>query len=159
MRSATVSALIFSSLASARTEGSGRNRLYTFEFAQMLDGMPLLSEDGPAIVVKVCGGEVNYYRRAVVDAAAQQAEEQQTADAANVLAGNCHLIHSVLGGNVLAANSDEEFAYVADHLKDAYIAYVVTEDSLRPAWVVATKEDALFFFGLYDALPLGFTRD
>ena len=146
-------------LCGARTEGSGRNRLYTFEFAQMLDGVPLLSEDGPAIVVKVCGGEVNYYRRAVVSAAAQQAEEQQTADAANVLAGNCHLIHSVLGGNVLAANSDEEFAFVAARFRDASAGYTVTEDSLTPAWVITMEGGTKFFFGLYDAVPLGFTRD
>ena len=146
-------------LCSAVESGSGRSKVYTFGFAQVLGGVKLLSEDGPAIIVTVSGGEVSYYRRAVAKAVTATAETQPAAEAANVIAGNSHLIYSVLTGNVLSANSDEEFSYVADHLKDAYIAYVVTEDSLRPAWVVATKEDALFFFGLYDALPLGFTRE
>ncbi|MBQ2095844.1 MAG: hypothetical protein II474_08060, partial [Firmicutes bacterium] len=83
----------------------------------------------------------------------------QTADAANVLAGNCHLIHSVLGGNVLAASSDEEFAFVADRFRDASAGYIVTEDSLTPAWVITMEGGTKFFFGLYDAVPLGFTRD
>ena len=146
-------------LCGARESGSGRNRLYTFEFEQMLDGVSLLSEDGPAIIVKVSGGEVNYYRRAVVAASAQFADEQQAADAANVLAGNCHLIHSVLGGNVLAANSDEEFAFVADRFREAEAAYIVRENALTPAWVITMEGGTKFFFGLYDAVPLGFTRD
>ncbi|MBO5518442.1 MAG: hypothetical protein J6A42_10250 [Firmicutes bacterium] len=146
-------------LCEAKESGSGRSKIYTFGFAQVLDGLKLLSEEGPAITVTVSGGEVSYYRRAVAKAAAAAGEEQPAAEAANVIAGNSHLIYSVLTGNVLTASSDEEFAYVADHLKDAYIAYVVTEDSLRPAWVVKMEGDALFFFGLYDALPLGFTRE
>ena len=146
-------------LCGAKQEGSGRNRLYTFEFAQMLDGVPVLSEGGPAIIVRVSGGEVCYYRRAVIEASAQHAEEMPAADAANVLAGNCHLIHSVLGGNVLAANSDEEFAFVAERFREASAAYVAGEDELTPAWVITMDGGTKFFFGLYDAVPLGFTRD
>ena len=146
-------------LCGAKEEGSGRNRLYTFEFEQMLGDVPLVSEDGPAIIVKVSAGEVNYYRRAVVDASAQYAEEQPAADAANVIAGNCHLIRSVLGGNVLTENSDEEFAYVADRFRDADISYIDREDELTPAWVITMEGGTKFFFGLYDAVPLGFTRD
>ncbi|MBO4881420.1 MAG: hypothetical protein J5555_07035 [Firmicutes bacterium] len=146
-------------LCGANEEGSARNRLYTFEFAQMLDGVPVLSEDGPAIIVKVSSGEVCYYRRAVVSAAAQYADEQTAANAANVLAGNCHLIHSVLGGNVLAASSDEEFTFVAERFRSAGISYIASEDALTPAWVITMEGGTKFFFGLYDAVPLGFTRD
>ena len=146
-------------LCSAKEEGSGRNKVYTFEFAQILDGLKLLSEDGPAITVRVGGGEVSYYRRAVVAASVRHTDPQQAADAANVIAGNCHLISSVLGGNVLAASSDEEFAFVAERFREATAAYVVREDSLVPAWVITMDGGTDFFFGLYDAVPLGFTRD
>ena len=125
----------------------------------MLDGVPVLSEGGPAIIVRVSGGEVCYYRRAVIEASAQHSEEMPAADAANVLAGNCHLIHSVLGGNVLAASSDEEFAFVAERFREASAAYVAGEDELAPAWVITMDGGTKFFFGLYDAVPLGFTRD
>ena len=146
-------------LCDAKEEGSPRNRQYTFAFAQMLGGVPVLSEDGPAVIVKVSGGEVCYYRRAVLVGAAQYAEEQPAADAANVIAGNCHLIHSVLGGNVLAASSDEEFTFVADRFREAAVAYAVSEEGLKPAWVITMEGGTEFFFGLYDAVPLGFTRD
>ena len=146
-------------LCGAKEEGSGRNKQYTFEFAQLLDGVPLLSEDGPAIVVKVAGGEVNTYRRAVASAEAQRDDAQPAADAANVIAGNCHLIHSVLAGNVLAASSDEEFSYVAERFRQASAAYIVREDELTPAWVITMEGGTKFFFGLYDAVPLGFTRE
>ena len=145
-------------LCGASEEGSGRSKIYTFEFAQMTGGVLLLSEDGPAIQVKVCGGEVCAYRRAVVEASALYAEMQQTADAANVLAGNCHLISSVMGSNLLAATSDEEFSFVAEKFRDASAAYVVTADEIQPAWVITMEGGAQFFFGLYDAVPLGFTR-
>ena len=146
-------------LYDAKEEGSGRSKVYTFAFAQALNGVQLLSEDGPAIIVKVSGGEVSYYRRAVVEAAVQTAELQQTADAANVISGNCHLIHSVLGGNVLAASSDAEFSFVAQKFREASAAYIVSEDSLKPAWVITMDGGTKFFFGLYDAVPLGFTRE
>lgn len=146
-------------LCSAQEEGSGRNKVYTFGFAQILGGVRLVSEDGPAITVKVGGGEVSYYRRAVTIATTQFALEQQAVDAANVLAGNCHLISSVLGGSVLAATSDEEFAFVASKFRKATAAYVVREDSLLPAWVITMDGGKDFFFGLYDAVPLGFTRE
>ena len=64
-----------------------------------------------------------------------------------------------LGGNVLAANSDEEFAFVAERFRSAAVSYVVGEEELTPAWVITMEGGTKFFFGLYDAVPLGFTRD
>jgi hypothetical protein len=145
-------------LQGTKEEGSGRNKSYTFEFAQVVDGIKLLAEDGPAITVKVSGGEVDYYRRAVVEAFVQTGELHQVADAANVIAGNSHLIHSVMGGNLLAASSDLEFSFVAQKFREASAAYAVCEDGLKPAWVITMEGGTKFFFGLYDAVPLGFTR-
>ena len=145
-------------LCGAAEEGSGRSKLYTFEFAQKMGGVKLLSEDGPALIVKVSAGEVSYYRRAAVQSAALYGEMQVAAEAANVLAGNCHLISSVLGSNLLAATSDEEFSFVAEKFRDATPAYVVTEDGMEPAWVITMDGGTKLFFGLYDAVPLGFTR-
>ena len=146
-------------LCGSTEEGSGRGKTYTFDFVQTLDGIRILSENGPAIRVKVCGGEVSYYRRDVAQADAQRAQRRETADAANVIAGNSHLIHSVLGGNVLAASTDMEFAFVAEQFRDASAAYFAGEDALKPAWVITMEGGTKFFFGLYDAAPLGFTRE
>ncbi len=145
-------------LCGSSESGSGRSKQYTFEFAQVLGGVKLQSEDGPAITVQVTGGEVNYYRRAVVNSVARYAGEQQAADAANVLAGNCHLIRSVMDANLLTVSSDEEFSYVAERFRSAEAGYVVTENRLRPAWIITMAGGSRFFFGLYDAAPLGFTR-
>ena len=145
-------------LQSAKETGSGRNKSYTFEFAQVEGGVLLFAEDGPAITVRVSGSEVDYYRRAVVEANVQTAELRQTADAANVIAGNSHLIHSVLGGNLLAASSDLEFSFVAQKYREASAGYIVSEEALKPVWVITMEGGTKFFFGLYDALPLGFTR-
>ena len=145
-------------LCGASEDGAGRSKVYSFEFAQKLAGIKVLSEEGPAITVKVCGGEVCYYRRAVLQASAAFGDAASTADAANVLAGNCHLINSVLGANLLAATSDEEFSFVAEKFRDAAACYVCAEETLEPAWMITMEGGSKFFFGLYDAVPLGFTR-
>ena len=145
-------------LSGASSEGSGRSKLYTFEFAQVKGGAKLFSEDGPALTVKLSGGEVCYYRRAVVQADAAFGETLPAADAANVLAGNCHLIRSVLDAHLLTVSSDEEFSFVAQKFRSAYSAYAVEDDVLEPAWVIEMEGGAKFFFGLYDGVPLGFTR-
>lgn len=145
-------------LCGASEEGSGRSKMYTFEFAQTADGAKLFSENGPAIIIKVCGGEVSYCRRAVVQAQAAYEDPRDTAEAANVLAGNCHLISSVLGNQLLTASSDEEFSFVAEHFQSVQAGYAVGEQALEPAWMITMDDGTKFFFGLYDAEPLGFTR-
>ena len=52
-----------------------------------------------------------------------------------------------------------EFAFVAEQFRDASAAYFAGEDALKPAWVITMEGGTKFFFGLYDAAPLGFTRE
>ena len=43
-------------------------------------------------------------------------------------------------------------------LRDAAACYVCAEETLEPAWMITMEGGSKFFFGLYDAVPLGFTR-
>ncbi|MCR4805857.1 MAG: hypothetical protein K5981_09480 [Clostridia bacterium] len=146
-------------LGEATQTGAARTKVYAFDFLELVDGVRICSEDGGAIQVRVQGGEVCYYRRSAVKGEAAYQKPQQAAEIANVLAGNCHLIHSMDSGSVLAESSDEEFAYVADHFRQAQIGYVRGADSLQPAWIITMEGGMRFFFDLYDAAPLGFTRE
>jgi hypothetical protein len=145
-------------LSGASQTGAGRTKVYSFEFIQLVDGVRVYSEDGGAIQARVQGGEICYYRRSVVSAEAAYQKPAQAAEVANVLAGNCHFIHSVASGNVLAESSDEEFSYVAEHFRRAQTGYVRGTDTLQPAWIITMDSGLRFFFDLYDASPLGFTR-
>ena len=145
-------------LSHASVEGSGREKIYNFEFSQTAEGVRIYSEAGPAIKLRLCAGEVFYYNRRAGIASAKFSQEREAVDAANVLAGNCNLMYNILSGELLVPSSDKAFSYVVDRLERVSVGYVLSGGTLEPAWVMGLEGGNIFFFGLYDAEPLGFTR-
>ncbi|MCQ2560691.1 MAG: hypothetical protein MJ186_01440 [Clostridia bacterium] len=145
-------------LADCSEEGSGRNKVYTFEFAQNAGGSRILGESGCAMTVQVCAGEVSSFVRSVVNTSAETSELRPAADAVNVIAGNCNLMYNVLQSSILSETKDEAFTYTCANLSRIYTGYIRTEDLLVPGWVITLKDGSEFYFNLYTAAPLGFTR-
>ncbi len=145
-------------LTHASVEGSGRDKIYNFEFSQVAGGVRIYSEKGPAIRLRLSAGEVFYYSRRAGLANATMAEEKEAVDAANVLAGNCNLMYNILTGDLLVPSSDKAFSYVVEKLERVSSGYVLNRGMLEPAWIIGLEGGNNFFFGLYDAEPLGFTR-
>lgn len=140
-------------------EGGARNKVYNFEFSQLIGGnIRLYSEEGPAIKVQVSAGSVCYFSRDVVKAELKTADLRPAADAVNVIAGNCNLMYKVLSSSILSETSDEAFTYTCESLRTIDRGRIRNGDEIIPGWIISLKDGSRFFFNLYDGSPLGFTR-
>ena len=138
----------------------GKTQGYVFEFCQKLGGVRLYSEDGPALMVEICGSQVIRAERFSVDAQWTSAEDAlPAAEPANVLANNCNHIYNISTNSMLAVDQAQAYSYVADNVRYLTLGYFESEASgtLIPCWVAAT-DTAQFYFDLYTAAPLGFER-
>ena len=139
----------------------GRSQSYVFEFSQKINGVRVCSENGPALTVEICGGQVTKANRfsADVQPASSGAEPSAAAEPANVLANNCNHIYNISTNSMLAVDQAQAYSYVADSIKYLSLGYFESEASgmLVPCWVAAT-DTAQFYFDLYTAAPLGFER-
>ncbi len=142
--------------------GSGRNRRRSFEFCQTLDGIRISGEKGPAVSVTLTGGVVTEaFRNMCFSSKPQQAEESgYAADGANVIASNANHIYNILNNNTLAVASDEAFTQAAEEAVTlAQGLFASPKDGeLKPCWILTAKSGTRFFFDLYTAAPLGFSR-
>ena len=148
-------------LDGAESFSEGRLTGHRYYFSQFIDGVPVRSEDGYAAEIVISNGQVSYFKRCTIDAGAgQRAGRSQAADAANVIANNCNHIYNVLNNNTLVAATDEAFSFVSELITDMRQGYFSSARSgeLMPCWIVRTSDGSEFYFDLYDASPLGFSR-
>jgi len=149
-------------LSGYEVEGTGRACARTFSFVQQVEGETICSESGPAIQITVDSGQVSHMSRNVAVVAAPQysVDTFEITDAANVVAENCNHIYNILNSNTLAAEADEAFSFASDAVSQVGIAYFRSskDEIMSPCWRIDTSEGAVFYFDLYTASPLGFTR-
>ncbi len=149
-------------LSGYEESGSGRAKQRTFVFSQTLGGVRIEGESGPAASVTLTGGQVTAATRNMVYPARDPSGGRpvNTAEAANVVASNANHIYNILNNDTLTIASDEAFdgaVRAAVTLVPGYFASP-KDSSLIPCWTLTTENGTRFFFDLYSALPLGFSR-
>lgn len=139
----------------------GRRSGHRYYFSQLVYGVPIRGEDGYAAEIEITNGQVSYFRRCTLTVGRMQSSgRSETVEAANVIANNCNHIYNVLNNNTLVAATDEAFSYVSAVISEMRQGYFKSSGigELKPCWIVRTQDGTEFYFDLYDALPLGFSR-
>jgi|GEM_PF-1070012 len=139
----------------------GRSSGHSYYFVQLCGSVPVRGEDGYAVEISVTNGQVSYFRRYTISASAPSASgRSMTAEPVNVIANNCNHIYNVMHNNTLVAAVDEAFSNVSEALTGIHQGYFISpgRNTLVPCWIVRTNDGSEFFFDLYDAAPLGFSR-
>jgi hypothetical protein len=123
---------------------------------------PVFYEGGAPIEIEVLDGQISYYRRDVisVDADGAAGEPRPAQDPANVIARNYNHIYNVMTGNLLSVNEESAFEYVAAAVREMRMGLVriSNDDRLQPAWVLETADGHVFYFSLYEAIPIGMSE-
>ena len=148
-------------LDKAEQISSARRSGHKYYFVQMIDGVPVRGEGRYSVEVEIINGQVSYFRRCTLQGqTGQSSGRSRTAEAVNVIASNCNHIYNVLNNNTLVAAADEAFSFVSAEISDIRQGYFNSTlgERLVPCWIVRTRDGSEFFFDLYDASPLGFSR-
>ena len=144
---------------------------YRFVFGLEVNGDRLYYEKGAPVIVDVTSGQVTYYKRQFIDFDQKEINSIQassTDDAfsvANLIAQNYKYIYNILleSGDVTATEDESVmFEDIATLLKGMRIGYVKPADSenteIKPVWVVTVK-DTDVYFDLYNADPVGYSKE
>lgn len=146
-------------LMEAETVAAGKQEGYRFRFGMKIMDHPVFYEGGAPIEIEVLDGQISYYRRDVISADADGAagESRPAQDPANVIARNYNHIYNVMTGNLLSVNEESAFEYVAAAVREMRMGLVriSNDDWLQPAWILKTADGHVFYFSLYEAIPIG----
>ncbi|MDD3168140.1 MAG: hypothetical protein PHC91_01575 [Eubacteriales bacterium] len=149
----------------------GNEKGYRFTFGVEINGNRLYYEEGNPITIEVISGKVTYFKRQLIDFDQEDIEAIETDgaeeafSAVNLLAQNLkylykHLLHSE---EVTATeDSDVMLEAVASRVKNIKIGYVkpaaAEAAEIQPAWVI-TVNNTEFYFDLYAADPIGYSKE
>lgn len=142
---------------------------YRFVFGMEVNGNRLFYEKGDAIVVNVVSGQVTYYKRNMIDFDQKELEAietyspQEVFSSLNLIAQNYQYIYNALqqSGDV-EATVEPVFEDVASLVNNMQTGYVRLSDKniteVKPVWDV-TINHTDFFFDLYSAEPIGYSKE
>ena len=138
---------------------AGRQEGYRFWFGSKIMEQPLFYESGTPIEIEVLDGQISYYRRDVISVltGSESGAHRPVQDPANVIARNYNHIYNVMTGNLLSVNEESAFEYVAGAVREIRMGLVriANDDWLQPAWILETSGGHVFYFSLYEAIPIG----
>lgn len=151
-------------------ESPEKNEGYRFIFGLEVNGSPLFYEQGNAFVVDVVNGQVNYFKRNMIDFDTDEVQAIKTApyrdvfSAGNLIAKNYEHIYKILvkQGILNSAAGDqnhfEDVSALINNMQTGYMRPVSqkTDDMVKPVWVV-TIRNINFYFDLYNAEPLSYS--
>lgn len=153
--------------------GDKRNG-YRFRFNMRIDSSEIFYFSGAPLIIEVQNGQISYFKREFIKCTASEiaGEEIQPLSAINMLASNYDYMFKALSGNSPQLLSEQEytFDYIANKLNSVSIGYLKpktsqtkddsrnAENQLVPVWKVKLQ-DYVFYFGLYDDKPLGYSKE
>lgn len=152
------------------TENPDQKEGYRFTFDLEINGSPVYYEKGDAFVIDVENGQVNYFKRNMIDYnqndvdATEAASYENAFSAVNLIAKNYEYIddllkeQGVVTEDGLIPGSFEDISALITDMKTGYMktTSAAGENKMIPVWVVTIK-NIDFYFGLYDAEPEGFS--
>lgn len=149
-------------LTNVQAVSAGRQEGYRFWFGSKIMDQSLFYENSSPLQIEVLDGQISYYRRDLisVESNGRTGGLRSAQDPANVIARNYNHIYNVMTGNLLSVNEESAFEYVADAVREIRMGLVriANDDWLQPAWVLETTGGQMFYFSLYEAIPIGMSE-
>lgn len=149
----------------------GNQKGYRFIFGLEIVGNRLYYEEGDPITIDVIKGQVTYFKRQFIDFDQEEVEAieanaaEPAFDPVNLIAQNYKFIYDTLfqSGEINAtADHGKMFEEVASLVNNMQIGYVKPADEeateIQPVWVI-TADNIEFYFDLYDADPIGYSKE
>lgn len=146
---------------------------YRFIFGLEVNGSRIYYENGDPIVVDVNSGQVTYYKRHLIDfdkndidSIEASSDAEDAFSAVNVIAQNSSYIYNILlGEGEVKATADQNamLETIGSMVTNMQIGYVMQAEAknteIQPVWAVSISNGAVMYFDLYNAKPIGYSKE